>query len=538
VCIAPPVVPSEFSMPQRNEFVIFDAYMFLIKMARSMALTFPQFSAPLRVLGEDVKRLFGALCNTPHYDTVRKRKDYIILKVDNLDVTPVEASWRCECAEVLPEADPVANFSAVSSSYIQYDPSVGRDNKHGQMKLITVEMRFLNHVLLNKTAFDTVIYLGGSPGDHIGYLMKMFPAVRWYAYDLKPIIPWDDLDIIPNDEIKFARLKPMFDSTPRKKAVIINDIFSDSPAELYKINEAYYNDIEQYVDIVYYMEKCFVDYKKPLTRMRIKSDIWFQAFQNAASGEVRQVFRNRLGLESVSTGGCENRVTMFRQEIRPKVWTNGRCYDCHYTDLILKCGQAVSGVDMTKNVWFVKERKVHPPIIWKALQRLRTKKRMKDSQGKGIFISKKKYNYHYVETDNYDVLSLGGKVIRMSKDIPPGRNILKDFDPPEILQVEAKTIVVNEDFVIKVPPYVLSRDDFLEVQINGRYECLPAMATPFCINCNTLGAAFGPRLDLFGSLSLDCGCRFVKTGIVRTEFVAYTPPDSWDDLGSFFSMWE
>jgi len=537
VCILPPLIPDYMSVREADEFVLFDSYMFLVKMGRSMGLSYPQFGGHLRKLGDDIKRMYGSRMTEPAYVTAKNRRDYVFCRLDTLEVTKADASWECECEPVQSLADPVAVVSDVSPAFVSYVPEAGVDNKHGQMKLLAVEMRFLEKVLLDRVSFDAVLYLGSSPGDHIGALMQMFPSVRWYAYDIKPAIPWDGLDVIPDDDVKFGRLANLF-SDVRKRVVVINDIFIENTHEFYKTNEQYYEEISQYADIVYYMEKYFIEYTKPLTRVRTGSELWFQPFQSNQSFELRQVFRQRLGFEVNNRTEFDNRAIMFRQEIRPNVYVNGRCYDCHYMNLVVKCAHAITGVDMSKDVWKVYNRKYKPPVVWSALLKFRNKARLKACQKGGFRSGGKVFRYDFTETPKYDVLCLGGKSIRIPKEIGNRRDIFKDIDPPEVISVAAKAIVVNDDFVLNVPPYVLTQQDELEVQFNRTYECLPAQAPPSCIICCTPGASFTPRLDLFGRLVLKCGSVFVKTGIVRKEFVPFRPPDLWDSLSSYFSLWE
>jgi len=490
-----------------------------------MALTYPQFQGHMRVLSEDIKRMYGSVMNTEAYMFLRNRRDYVICFIENLDMSENRAEWVCECEAVKPQADPVAILSTLSSSFIRFDPDAGKDNKHGQMKLLTVEMRLLQHVLLSRIKFDAVLYLGASPGDHVGILMKAFPEIRWFAYDIKPLIPWPNLEIIPNDSFKFSRLMDLFGK--KKRIVIINDIYNSSMAELYRISDEYYDEIAQYADIVYYMEKCFGNYKKPLLRVRIGADVWCQSFQTSASGEMRQVFSSRLGYESINFSTFNNRETMFRQEIRPKVYVNGRCYDCHYTDLVLKGMAAVTGVDLSVDTRRLHQRKLKLPMVWQILRKLKTKARLKANEADGVIISRKKWMYHYTERDdcNYSSLVFGKDLIRISNDIPMNQRLLSDYDAPEVMRKMGSIIVVNDDFLIKVPPYEIFQDGTLEVCINNSYEKEPLSSPPFCISCNINGVSFGPRLDHFGHMILSCGCVFAKTGVLRQEFFHVEPPD-------------
>jgi hypothetical protein len=540
ICIFPPDFPTYMTPREKDELALFDAYFFLIKMSRAVALTYPQFSAHMRVLGDDIKRMYGSTMNTPEYVAVKNRRDYVICIVGSLELKKVDVSWPCECPEITPVADPIASLSAVPGGYVHYEKGVGVDNKHGQMKLLCVEARFLNHVLLNKTSFDSVLYLGSSPGDHIGALMKMFPAIRWFAYDLKPMIPWEGLDVIPNDEMGFRRLEKIFSPTKRR-IVIINDIFVQNTTDFLRISDEYYDEVSKYCDIVFTMEKYFIEYTKSLTRVRIGAELWFQPYQGCSSFELRQVFNGRRGIEVRSMQELDNRAIAFRQEIRPNVYVDGRCYDCHYTDLVLKGCQAITGVDMSPGFKQVMMRVHKPPLVWDVMRRIGTKQRMKLNQKRGFLLKLpdgvKHISYEYIQTDSYDIFRCMDKIIRLPKDIPMKQQILLDPEPPEVISVASKVIVVNDDFAIKVAPYILSQDDFLEVHINGKFECLPVLADAGCIVCSTPGASFGPRLDLLGRLDLQCGCTFVKTGGLRKEFVTYEPPDLWDNLQDCFDLW-
>jgi len=526
ISLKPPSMHWPMTVSEQDDYVRFDALFFLVKMSRAMGQSFSQFQGHMKVLSDDIKRLYGTVMNTEPYMFLRNRRDYVICFAENLDVLEVQAEWTCECEPVVPLADPVAVLDIVSPAYIQFDPLKGKDNKHGQMKLLTVEMRLLQYVSMSKRKFDGVMYLGSSPGDHISVLMKAYPNVRWYAFDLKPMIPWPNLEIIPNDSLKFGRLAPMF-SEPRKRLVVINDIYISNISELYKVSDGYYEEILKHADIVCYMEKCFGYYKKPLLRVRQGAEIWCQGYQAAASGEMRQIFFERNGLHSINEGAYNNRETMFRQEIRPNVYVKGKCYDCHYTDMVLKGMEAVTGVNVASETRMLCARKHYVPKIWQALRKLKTKARIKKFSEDGVALGKTVHKYHYTERDDaeYSTFVMGKDVVRISSHIPDHQKLLADPDPPDITRAEGCILLVNDEFLIKVPPYEVFPDETLEVNINGRYEKERLFVNPFCINCNLQGVAFGPRLDYLGKLELNCGCTFVKTGVVRKEFFHIEPPD-------------
>lgn len=72
--------------------------------------------------------------------------------------------------------------------------------KWGQRKLLLSEILFLNLTVGDKPAI--CIYVGAAPGDHTGFLAKMFPQVEFHLYDDNP--DWD-FNVKESENIKIFR---------------------------------------------------------------------------------------------------------------------------------------------------------------------------------------------------------------------------------------------------------------------------------------------------------------------------------------------
>jgi len=230
---------------------------------------------------------------------------------------------------------------------------------NGQMKLFCMETALYNALEQQQVVFDTVVYLGAAPGWHIEVVTKAYPKVQFFGIDPQPIIPIG-ITVLPWTAEVGNRFSTLRDK--KRRVVVVSDIFSDELGREFDIVDEYVSELKQDFTVVAVMEKLFLHHAAPFSPVRKRGVRWNQPWTTGSSAERRSViFGDDMTVVNMSKSDLDNEINYFRSFVRKRRY-EGKCYDCHHTNLVLNQTLSVTGVDLSSDVRLLLDRRqwIHP----------------------------------------------------------------------------------------------------------------------------------------------------------------------------------
>ena len=209
----------------------------------------------------------------------------------------------------------------------------------GQRKLLLTEIEFITMFLteqmhkIPKEKVITVVYAGAAPGNHILYLSKLFPFVKYVLYDPRPFSKnLKRNNMISTYEQYFTEeTAHEWEAAkhPDKVILLISDIRTGEP-------ESQTSDmVEERVLIDHEWQKNWYDIIQPELSMfkfrlpwvegetnYLDGDIFIQPYPPLTSTETRLIIRKNAGMKNYNNKSYEERLYYFNKYMRHLPYKN------------------------------------------------------------------------------------------------------------------------------------------------------------------------------------------------------------------------
>jgi hypothetical protein len=208
---------------------------------------------------------------------------------------------------------------------------------HGQRKLLISEIEFMT---LHSNPGDIVVYVGAADGEHINDLVKMFPDITYYLYDMR-----NEWNIKESDNVHIYTLRNGFDVDQVKNLDLTNMLFISDIRTNETDDEAVVRDMNMQMNWVLQINP-----KASLLKFRfpwhyhqdkinyLDGDLYYQAFAKHTSAETRLMSTRPYSTKEYDWDKYNDVLYNFNMNIRPclyphesltnPVWYRDKCYDC------------------------------------------------------------------------------------------------------------------------------------------------------------------------------------------------------------------
>lgn len=234
---------------------------------------------------------------------------------------------------------------------------------HGQRKLLMSEIEFLTNYH-NKFSDDDrekiILYIGAGPGNHIPYLVQLFPEYIYHLYD----------------KTKFVRAVYEIEKNPKYHVKIYNKYFEKNDTKLYKGKNVFIISDIRNIEIAktgdtklsdkmvmndMYLQKSWYDIIKPQcalfkfrlpwnpgTTQYLDGTIYFQVWEGKHSTETRLIPNGKL--KDYDNTKYEEQLHYFNRVTRRQYYQHKfncycPCYDCRAESYILTNYLKYRGID-------------------------------------------------------------------------------------------------------------------------------------------------------------------------------------------------